>query len=311
MYAATRLVRDPLIHFLIAGAALFALLSAVNPPGAADADKTIAVTREKLVGFIQYRSKAFEPNAAERILAGLQPEERQRLIADYVREEALYREAKALGLDANDYVIRQRLVEGAAFLSDATDDAAPPTESEIAAYFNTHRADYRVEPSITFAHVFFEGKDADSRAASLAAELNARKAPFEDAPRYGDRFPFHTNYVERTYDYVASQFGDATTQRLFDEKTPLNRWIGALRSDYGAHAVFISGRTPARDPDLAEIRDKVAEDANRDKRARTRAKAIDDLVHQYVVTVAPDANAPPPEVPAPPAAPRAAAGQTQ
>ncbi|MBY0423798.1 MAG: hypothetical protein K2Q06_15950, partial [Parvularculaceae bacterium] len=65
MSVASRLLRDPLAHFLIAGAALFFLLSALAPPEKA-AEKTIDVTREKLVAFIQFRSKAFEPNAAER-----------------------------------------------------------------------------------------------------------------------------------------------------------------------------------------------------------------------------------------------------
>ncbi|MBY0420889.1 MAG: peptidyl-prolyl cis-trans isomerase, partial [Parvularculaceae bacterium] len=241
----------------------------------------------------------------------LGPKERRRLIDDYVREEALYREAKALGLDANDYVIRQRLVESAAFLSDASETAAPATDAEIEAYFKAHRADYRVEPSVTFAHVFFEGPQADAKAASIAAELNARNAPFEDAPRYGDRFPFHTNYVERTYDYVASQFGEATTRRLFDPKTPLNRWVGALRSEYGAHAVYVSGRTEGRDPELSEIKDRVAEDANRDKRERARLAAIDDLVRDYAVKIAPDATAPPPEVPQPPGAQAGSGGQNQ
>ena len=45
-------------------------------------------------------------------------DELDRLIADYVREEALHREAKALGMDQNDYIIKRRMIHSTEFITD-------------------------------------------------------------------------------------------------------------------------------------------------------------------------------------------------
>lgn len=291
-------LRDPLLHFLVIGAALFAALSALQPPESASPER-IAVSRADMLRFVQYRSKAFEAGAAARLFDGLGEADRKRLIDDYVREEALYREAKALGVADTDYVVRERMVQSALFLADAAAGAGPVSESELADFFKKHAADYKIEASITFAHVFFENENAEGRARAMVARLNAEKAPFEAATQHGDRFPFHVNYVERTYDYVASQFGDLTTAALFDPATALNVWTGPYRSDYGFHAIFVSGRTENRQPELAEIREKVAEDALRAKEDAAREKEVAAIVERYRPEIAPDLLKKPLEVPAP------------
>lgn len=300
-----RLFRDPLLHFLIAGAVLYGVVSRHAPPAAHADANVIAVDRAAMLTFIQYRSKAFEAGAAERLFGALSPDERRRLVDDYVREEALYREAKALGVAENDYVIRERMVQSAAFLADAAAGAPAVSDRDAEAYLATHKSDYSIEPSVTFAHVFFAGPEAEAKARAAVARLNRAGAKFEDAPRYGDRFPFHVNYVERTYDYVASQFGDAAAKTVFDAATPLDVWAGPLQSEYGWHAVLVTARAPARDPQFSEIRDRVVDDARRARADAARERAVADIVGRYKVVRAKDLDAPPLEVPAP-AAPASA-----
>jgi hypothetical protein len=292
------LLRDPLLHFLIVGAALFAFLSMQKPPER-PADERIVVTRDALLRFVQYRSKAFEPGAAERLLDGFSERDRRKLVDDFIREEALYREAKALGVAETDYVVRERMVQSALFLADAAAGSTPINEADIEAYFKKHADDYRVAPSVTFSHVFFVGDGAEEKARAMVERLNAAGAPFEAATQFGDRFPFHVNYVERTYEYVASQFGDVTTEALFDAATPLQRWSGPYRSDYGFHAIFVSGRVEGRLPELAEIRDRVVEDAQRAKDASAREREVAEIVKRYRPEIAPDISKAPLEVPAP------------
>lgn len=291
-------LRDPLVHFLIAGAALFVFLSAAAP-SEKPSEERIVVTREGLLRFVQYRSKAFEPGAAARLLDGLSESDRRKLVDDYVREEALYREAKTLGVDETDYVVRERMVQSALFLADAAAATAKVTDAEVANYFKSHTADYRVEPSVTFAHVFFEGGGAESRARAKLRELRRIGAPFEAATQHGDRFPFHVNYIERTYEYVASQFGDTMTAALFDAATPQDVWAGPYRSEYGFHIALISSRTEGRAPTLIEIRDRVAEDAQKAKDDAAREKEVAAVIARYKPTMAPDLFKKALEVPAP------------
>ena len=279
------LLKDPLVHFLAAGLIIFSILSIAKPPSA---DREIVVTRDVLLSFIQFRSKAFEPEVAASILDGFSDEERTRLIDDYVREEALHREAKALALDVDDYVIRQRLVQKFEFLTQSPSFAAPDDES-LAAYYEENKSDYLIPPGVTLTHVFVSGavKEASiaERANDLLTELVANDAQFQDATAYGDRFLFHTNYVERTQAYVKSHFGQDATQIIFDETTPLGEWIGPVYSSHGAHLVFIAARSPQRLPGFEEVRSQILSDYNEAERRRINEALVNSVIENYEIVL--------------------------
>ena len=111
------ILRDPLLHFLAAGLLIFGLFDVLSPDEADQRDDLILVDRAALLTFVQYRMRAFEPELAAARLDGLSDLERERLIADYVREEALHREALALGMDSGDYIIKRRLIQKVEFLA--------------------------------------------------------------------------------------------------------------------------------------------------------------------------------------------------
>lgn len=281
-------LKDPLAHFLIAGAALVYVGGLVAP--AEPARERIVVDREAVLDFIQYRSKAFEPQAAAALLDSLSPERRAQLIDDFVREEALYREAKAAGLEADDYVIRQRLVQKLTFAAEAAAGEPTLTDAEIAAYYEANKGDYVIPPFATFTHVFFSAEKRGADNARAAAEsqsrrLNKTAARFEDAVKFGDRFVFDTNYVERTYDYVASQFGDDAAAAIFDPAGPFEVWRGPLVSQYGAHVIYVAAIVPGRTPDLEEVRARVAEDAARARKVELVRELIDRTVADYDVVI--------------------------
>lgn len=280
------LIRDPLTHFLAAGAALFMVASAVKPE--ASGDRTIIVDRAALLTHIQYRSKAFEPGAAEALLDGLSDDARERLIADFVREEALDREAVALGLDVGDYVIRQRRVQKAEFLAEAAAQAGEPSTAEVEAFYAANAGRYRSPASATLTHVFVSAKDrrpeeARATAAALLGRLRAEGAGFDDATRYGDRFLFHKNYVERTDDYIRSQLGPLATAAALDPATPLHEWIGPFASDHGEHLLYVTARTPARLAPLGEIESLVRADLLEERRQQAIDASIDAIVRRYRV----------------------------
>ena len=280
------LLKDPLVHFLAAGAIIFALASIASPPAASD--NVIIVDRPALLTFIQYRSKAFEPKTAAKILDRLDAQGRHKLIADYVREEALVREAQTLGLEADDYVIRQRMVQKAEFLAEAAISPPAPSDAEVRAYFEMNKERYRSPPSATFTHIFISknnrtAEQTDATAKALLAKVKAEGAGFDDAPRYGDRFLFHTNYVDRTDDYIKSQIGEAATAAVFSEKTPLDTWLGPYRSDYGDHLIFVASRSLSKIARFEAVKEIVRQDLMEDQKRAAVDKVIDDLVAKYRV----------------------------
>jgi len=297
MNVLSRILKEPLLHFLAFGFLLFLVFEFVaSDERVAVNSKTIVVDRDTLLTFIQYRSKAFEPNVAAARLDEMSSAEFQFLVKDYVREEALHREALALSLENDDYVIRRRLVQKLEFIVQGFANAATHIDpSTLSEFFEQNKAQYYIEPFITFTHVFFDaekrgGEQALSVATQKLSELNAERAPFSDAPRHGDRFPYLLNYVERTPDYVISHFGKEMTDMLFSLEPTEDLWYGPYASPYGAHVVKITRQEEGRYPALEEVEGRVSEDAKRADARELLAAAIDDIVKTYEVRLSIERN---------------------
>ena len=284
-----KILTDPLVHFLALGAALFVLFELVSGDESAYDSKVIVVDRDALLTFVQYRTRSFEPQVASARLDKMSDEELDRRIRDYVREEALHREAKALGVDKNDYVIKRRMIQSIEFITDGFVTAAVEvTDEDIATHYQANREDYYVSPFVTFTHVFIDrarhGPDgASALAKSKLQELNGEQVRFNDAPQHGDRFPYLVNYVERDPQFVASHFGPAMARQLFALEASDSAWHGPFESELGLHLVMLSRKAEGRYPALQEVEDVVRIDAEREKKAAQKDKAIDAIVDTYEI----------------------------
>jgi len=282
-------VRQPLLHFLLLGAALFVLFEWV---GQAEADaRTVVVDKEALFTFLQYRAKAFNPDLAETILAGLSEEDFDSLVEEYVREEVLYREARSLEMEENDYIIKRRLIQKIEFITTGfIESATELSEDDISTWYNANKDSFYIEPFVTFTHVFFDAEQRGSdtaRASATAklAELNSEAVPFTQGPRHGDRFLYHTNYVERTPDFVASHFSTPMAERVFNLLPDDTRWYGPFESNYGYHLVMLARKQDGRFPELDEVREQVRGDAEREQVRRSSDEAIQGIIDSYDVRV--------------------------
>jgi hypothetical protein len=283
------LLREPLLHFLCAGGLLFLIFQHTDPQATSGAADEIQVDRDIMLNYLQYRSKAFRRGKFLEQWNAMTPAQRQALVDDYVHEEALFRAAQAMGLREGDYVIRQRMIQRLKFLiEDAAADLPPPTEAELRQYFSRHRDDYREPAVYTFTHVFFDAAlHGDHQARKLAEQnlglLRRNQVSFTEATRYGERFPYLRNYVERRADYVASQFGSAMLNALDRVDTSTPAWTGPYRSPYGWHLVLLTRRLPAHLPDSTLLQQRIKEDFQRDQRDTRSRAVIDQIVSRYGV----------------------------
>lgn len=280
------------MHFIAAGGVLFAAYVLVRGPTALPPDATtIVVDRGALLTFMQYRANAFEPDTFEAALEALSTNEVQQLVDAYVTEEILYREARALGLDDSDYIIRQRMIQKLDFLlGDAIDATMEVDTAELEKYFARRRDDYVIESAVTFTHVFYDSARRGAAAAHAAAEsardeLTRTGAGFNDVAGQGDRFPFLKNYVERTLDHVASHFGTEFATELAKVAPSAEHWQGPIRSAYGEHVVLLTERTERRDPELSEIRTELERDYLAEQATTERATLLARLRKRYRVEV--------------------------
>ena len=294
---ARKIAREPLVHFMVLALGLFVLYQAVSPETGSRDQREILVTRSDLLTYMQYRATVFDTAHFEQIYENLSEEERSRLIDEYVRQEAMYREALAMELNRNDYVAKQRLIQQLEFIAqDFFDAGSVLTDDYVETYFGEHAADYTVPSKVTFTHVFFSGAihgpaEADRLARQELDILNAGPAPFHEAMRHGDRALFNVNYVEKDMEIVASHFGAEMAAALFELDPSDTVWRGPFQSAYGSHLVLLIESAPAYTPALSEIRSRVRADALAALKRDQLREAVDNITASYRVRLSDDLTA--------------------
>jgi hypothetical protein len=281
-------LKEPLVHFLLAGLALFAATAWWQGPN--DQGRTIRVTRGDLLTYLQGRAQVYDQKTFAAMLGAMSDKDRRALVHDAALQEALYREGSALDLATADPLIRQRIVQQMRLLvMEEAATGATVSDAEVAAFYRDHEDDYRLPADATFTHVFFNAVDrgaaAEGAAKAELAVLRRTHAPFERAGEHGDRFLYQLNYAEADQALVASHFGEAFAKALF--RLPIGTWQGPLRSQYGWHLVLVRERNAGGLPAFTEIAGQVREDALADKRAKLAGEALDRLLAQYRIVPGP------------------------
>jgi parvulin-like peptidyl-prolyl isomerase len=284
-----RWLKEPLVHFLLAGFALFVATAWWEGP--TEEGRTIRIGREDLLTYLQGRAQVYDAKTFVAMLEAMPAAERQALIRDAALQEALYREGEAVALAQADPLIRQRVVQQMRLL--VMEDAAVDVQvgdEELTAYYRDHRQDYRAPAQVDFTHVFFSEAEGAAKAQAAAQaklkRLRQDRVPFENAGLHGDRFLYQLNYADAGQDLVASHFGEDFARRVFALEP--GAWQGPIRSEHGWHLAMLRGRSEAQAPALSAIRRQVREDALADKRTRLAQAALERMMARYEVVLEPD-----------------------
>jgi len=201
-------------------------------------------------------------------------------------DEELERQAKALGLDSDDAVIRNMLVHNMRLLLSRKGEQ-DPTDEEIEAYYASARARFARPARLTGWHVFFS-KDLRQSSANAAARaarlrLNTEALKPQEAVELGDVSPSGAHFKGQLVRQLASRFGDRFAQVA--ESLPEGQWSDPVETPFGAHLLLIEERTPAQAPPLAEIRPRVVAAYQSSKRQERLATAMKELRARYEVVV--------------------------
>jgi hypothetical protein len=210
------------------------------------------------------------------------------LVADYVREEVLVREAVRLGLNEDDSVVRRRLRTRMDVFFDDTALVAPPSDPQLQAYIDAHPEAFRTDERISFLQVYINparhGAEVEESARRVKSELDrAREA---DVAALGDQSMLGTRFDAVSERDVTRIFGDTFAKALAE--APLARWSGPIRSGYGVHFVKVHERVPGRPGRLEEVREAAQREWLSQETARARESAYQALLHRMKVTVEPE-----------------------
>jgi hypothetical protein len=284
-----RWLSEPLLHFLVIGGALFAVYGALNPtPAVSSQANQIRLTRDDLRQMAMVWAASWQRPPT--------PEEMHSLIENKVRDEILYRESLALGLDQNDTIVRRRLAQKMEFLAEDTSAIRDPAAEELKAWFEENRARFALPGRMSFRHVYFSpdqrGPGARDAAVEALRKLAGKPADSPVVAGIGDRFMFQDYYADRVPEQVASVFGAAFAQSL--SGLAPGGWLGPVESGLGWHLVFVDSITPGRVPLFDEIEPEVKAEWFNAQRAEAKRNVFAAMRARYEVVLPPpdDQDAP-------------------
>ena len=272
----TRLLREPLLHFLVLGAALFGLFGLVGKKDA-EAPATIVISAERVTNLADRFARTWRRPPTQHELQGL--------VEDDIRDEVFYREGKAAGLDRDDFLIRRRVRQKMEFLAEDI-AVADPSDDQLAAYLASNPERFRTEDRLTFQHVFLSAsrrgsalhEDAKQIAATLVSANDTA-----DAAAIGDPFLLGETFRQMPQSDVARTFGEGFARQLATAE--LGRWQGPVVSSFGAHFIFVDERTEGSLPWLETVREAVQREWLNARRIEADARLYRTLRNRYRIVV--------------------------
>jgi hypothetical protein len=273
-----KLLREPLFHFLILGAGLFVVYSAVNGSVSNPVDRIVVDETQVLRLAEQFQRTWMRPPTRQELKA---------LAEDYVKEEILYREAQALGLDQDDLVIRRRLRQKMEFINADLTELQAPTDAQLLAYFEANQDRFRRPDRFSIQQIYLnpykQKANLKRAAAELLERLNTDSAFAADSRAIGDitMLPAQLDGVTRRE--VTHTFGPGFAKDL--ENMPMDRWSGPYESSYGLHLVRITERKSGSLPAMAEIRPVLEREWRTERRKEANERFYEALRAHYDIEI--------------------------
>ena len=301
--AIKRCLREPLLHFLLIGIVLFAVYAYVHRGrGGVESSRQIALSLDELQQMEMYFESQWHRQST--------PAELQAMVEDKVREEVLYREALAMGLDKDDTIVKRRMAQKMQFLAEDVATAHEPSTAELKAWFDKNSNKFALPSRYSFRHIYFSpdkrGKNAEDDAAKALTKIPGQPEDSKLAASLADQFMFQDYYGDRAPEALAKEFGPQFVVAL--EKLKPGSWQGPIESGYGWHLVFVDTVIPGRIPAFEEMEPDVKTAWLADQKKQAWLKAYTEMRAKYILLLpgpsdkeAAQAPVPPPkkQVPAP------------
>jgi len=270
------MVSEPLIQFLFLGTSLFFIVRFVQRQSDW-AEREILIDNSRIAQMIvNYKSQT-----------GVLPTKQQldAIIENDIREEISYREAKKMGLEKDDEIVRRRLAQKFDFVQTDMEIVKDPGENELVSFYKNNPGLFREPAKVSFTHIYFSADHvpdsiAKQRAIKVLEGLYQTKV--KRAPERGDRFPLQYDYTDQSELDIRQNFGDKPMVReLFT--SPVGKWTGPVQSGYGWHLIFILKRDDAVLSPFAGIKDQVkAQYIEHEKEMQNKA-LFDKLEKKYII----------------------------
>ena len=269
------MLREPLFHFIVAGALLFVFAQWLG--GSREEPQVVTVDRSDLERLTeQWEAQYGLPPT---------PEQTSAILRNHIRDEILYREALKLGLDRDDVIVRRRLVQKFRFVTEGLSELAEPSEDELRQFYRSRPQQYAKPAETSFQHVYFSseqrGENARRDAEAALQELKSSPDDGVDWRGLGDPSILQREYGRRPERELTELFGTQFVEKL-SEIEP-GTWSEPIASLYGWHVVRVRDRTPGRLPEFSTIRGEVEADWLTQRRKEANESLYRTLRENYEI----------------------------
>lgn len=273
-----RLLREPLLHFLILGGLIFWLLTDANGPATTVAEDRIVISGSEVDRMALAWAQRWQRPPSDVELAGL--------ISEAVREQVLYREALALGLDRDDVVVRRHLRQKYEFLTQDLAYETNPDDATLRAYYEAESGRYQQPTRMSFRHILFNptrrGASTEADATQVLSNLQTAKGA-QATETLGDATSLPSDYEDIDARGVEVIFGAEFAAALLDLAP--GRWAGPITSGYGLHLVLLTEKTPGMRRPFDEVRQQVRDDWVYRQRIAANDAVYRKLLQRYDVVI--------------------------
>ena len=270
-----KFIKEPLLHFLLAGGLLFLAYAWIHRGGAAKSPEVIHIT----AGDVAWLKETW----ARQWLRQPNDDELRGLVADYLREELLAREARDLHLDQGDQVVRRRLAQKMTFLLEDTARAAVPTDAELRPVYEAHRREFEDPARVSFSQIYFDAGRHSEGAAAAARKALIQLQHAADPKHLGDAANFPKEFIDETEPAMVGVFGADFTRAVFQLQVGV--WEGPIESAYGVHLVKVTSVEAARERPFEDVRAQVVQMWRTDREKQATDAHVAALLQKYDVVV--------------------------
>jgi peptidyl-prolyl cis-trans isomerase C len=275
----TRLFKEPLLQFLIIGAAIYGAYALFAAPEDDYRDTVVLVDSKRIDAMISEWESRWNRSPTRQEISGL--------IQAYIKEDVLYRQAVAMGLNEDDPITRRRMAQKLEFLTSDLAQFQQPAEGELERFFEENEEAYREPDVISFTQIFVDpdarGDETLIDAEEILEQVKAAGEPGEETSQLGDRFMLQNYFASATEMDIRRQMGSGFAQQVM-QLAP-GQWHGPVLSGYGVHLVYVYDFQEAAAPVLENVQARVLEDWHTQKRDEFNAEFLKSLKSRYEIII--------------------------
>lgn len=267
-----KLLKEPLLHFMLLGVLIFALYGIVNKEN--DSESVIMIDDYDMDNIIASWEMQWKRLPTD--------QELKSLVDQNIRQEIFYQEALKMNLDHNDEIIKRRLAQKMQFLSNDLATLNEPSDEELKKFYDANFEDYLTPAEYSFYQIILSPdyrKDPKKDAEQILSEF--ANGSFEEMKTKGDPLPFPYFFENTDVDEINRQLGMKFSNALKTTKTKI--WTGPILSGFGYHLVYLVDKTGPQIPDFNTVKENLLRDLEYENQKNLNNQIFKELKKNYEI----------------------------